>query len=73
MYIVPLRLSYMYVYMWCICMSCQFQEGQSALYQATFYGHHDVVEALVDAKADVDTSSEVSPYLRLEINAQCST
>ena len=45
-----------------VCPIPILQEGQSALYQASFYGHYDVVEALVDAKADVDTCSMVSPY-----------
>ena len=36
------------------------QDGHTALYQASFYGHHKVVDLLTNAGAAVDVQTEVS-------------
>ena len=35
------------------------QDGWTALHKASYYGHGEVVKALVEAKANVDVQTEV--------------
>ena len=35
------------------------QDGRTALHQASYFGHGEVVKALVEAKANVDVQTEV--------------
>ena len=41
---------------------CYFQEGQTALYKASYYGQRAVVDTLVNAKACVDVGNKVRQF-----------
>ena len=43
------------------CFTTEFpiQEGQTALYKASYYGHNAVVHTLVNAKAKVNVQNKV--------------
>ena len=40
-------------------MYCIIQDGQTPLMTASLEGHADIVETLIEAKAQVDTQEEV--------------
>ena len=40
-------------------MSCITQNGWTPLIRASFEGHADIVQTLIEAKAQVDTQKEV--------------
>jgi len=45
-----------------ILYPCSFQEGQTALYKASYYGQRAVVDTLVNAKACVDVGNKVRKF-----------
>ena len=44
----------------CTTVNCIPQDGRTALYQASFNGHHKVVDLLTNAGAAVDVQDEVN-------------
>ena len=42
------------------CLYIITQKGRTALIEATLYGHKDIVQALIDYKADPNITDEVN-------------